>query len=49
MTEAEFAGAGVDDDLLHIECPFLFNDHPPIEVRLSGDIYRLGSISLYPA
>lgn len=24
MTEAEFAEAGVDDDLLHGECPFIF-------------------------
>jgi hypothetical protein len=27
MTEAEFAEARVDDDLLHSECPFFHDDH----------------------
>jgi hypothetical protein len=27
MTEAEFAEADVDDDLLHSECSFSHNDH----------------------
>ena len=31
MAEAEFAEAGVDDDLLHSECPFFDHDGHRIE------------------
>jgi hypothetical protein len=36
MTEAEFAEAGIADDLLHIECPLSFYDDYRIEVSFVG-------------
>jgi hypothetical protein len=50
MTEAEFAGTGVDDNLL-IRVPLSLgnDDHRQKSILCRRAVYRLGSISLYPA